>query len=145
MGMRGPLGRVDAKAPARARLLKTIPKPPKDLGAAGRAEWKRAAAELGPKGRNVLTEASVGLLEDLARLVDDAADFRAEWKRDGLVVQGKGREFAHPMVGAEREARNQANRIRRDLGITPASSARVPNGPAPEKPAGSDPLDEFGS
>jgi P27 family predicted phage terminase small subunit len=143
MGERGPLGKVLGSAPARGRLLRVLPKPPKGLGAEGRAEWKRAAAELGPKGRNVLTEAAVGLLEDLARLADDATEFRKVWKDEGHTVVGKGREFAHPMIAAEREARQGILRLRRELGVTPASVARVPSGPSPEKPAGEDPLDEF--
>jgi phage terminase small subunit len=90
------------------------------------------ASELGPKGRNVLTEATVGILEDLARLVDDAEDFRAAWKADGLTVVGKGREFGHPMIAAEREARRGINQLRRELGATPASAVRVPSGPEAE-------------
>jgi phage terminase small subunit len=84
----------------------------------------------------------VGLLEDLARLADDAASFRAVWKKGGMTVAGAGREFAHPMIIAEREARTGMHRLRRELGVTPASVARVPAGPSTE-PAEADPMDEF--
>lgn len=140
MGSRGPIPRKAATTHG-ARLLRREPKPPRGLGAAGKAEWKRAAAELGPQGRNVLTEASVGLLEDLARAADDAEAFRAVWRREGVMVQSKGRAFQHPMMLAEREVRLSIHRLRRELGITPASVARVPAGPAPEPE--SDDLTEF--
>ena len=129
-------------AAPRGRLVKKAPKPPKGLGAAGKAEWRRVAGEIGPSGRNVLTEAGVGLLEDLARLVDDAEEFRRVWKAEGHTVQGKGREFAHPMIAAEREARAGILRLRRELGATPATVVRVPAGP-PQDDGAEDPMDEF--
>lgn len=143
MGLRGPLPRSKPTAPHGSTLLRRAPKPPKGLGAEGREEWRRVAAELGPKGRNVLTEASVGLLEDLARATDDAAQFREVWRREGVTVAGQGREFAHPMIIAEREARSVIHRLRRELGVTPSSVSRVPAGPAPEKNPDEDPLAEF--
>lgn len=121
--------------------LRRVPNPPKGLGAAGKAEWRRVVAELGPKGRNVLSAASLGLMEDLARAVDDAEAFREVWQKEGFTVVGKGREFAHPMISAEREARRSVNQLRRELGATPSSAARVPgNGSAGEDAEG----DEFG-
>lgn len=138
MGARGPLG--SEASGVGAMLLKRVPKPPSGLGEEGRSEWRRVAAELGPKGRNVLTEAAVGLLEDLARAADDAARFRRVWQKDGETVAGQGREFAHPMIVAEREARAAIHRLRRELGVTPASVSRVPAGPTKKEP---DELDEF--
>lgn len=133
MGLRGPL----AKDVGTLRgLLKHVPQPPSWLGEAGRAEWKRAAAELGPEGRNCLTEAAVGLLEDLARAADDAAVFRSDWKEAGRTVKGQGREMSHPAIRDERESRNTMNRLRRELGLTPASVSRVPAGPEPEEASG---------
>jgi len=129
MGMRGPVGKKRG-GDAQARLLTRVPSPARDLGAAGKAEWRRVASDLGPRGRNVLTESSLGLLEDLARAVDDAERFRKEWQEQGLTVQGKGREFGHPMIAAEREARRSINQLRRELGVTPSSAVRVPSGPA---------------
>jgi phage terminase small subunit len=129
MGMRGPLKQTTA--PPRGQLLKKIPKPLSGLGPAGRAEWRRVAAELGPKGRNALTVSAIGLLEDLARVVDDAEQFRAAWQKEGLTVIGKGREFAHPMIVAERAARQAVNQLRRELGVTPSTALRVPSGPPP--------------
>ena len=139
MGSRGPIGMKNTQAHG-ATLLTRVPNPPKDLDEHGRAEWRRVAAEIGPKGRNVLTEAAVGLLEDLARAADDAAKFRAAWKADGLTVEGNGRDFPHPMIAAEREARGVMYRLRRELGVTPASVGRVPHGPEKKEP---DELDEF--
>jgi P27 family predicted phage terminase small subunit len=132
MGSRGPLSKKSAATQGK-NLVTRVPPPPPRLGACGKAEWKRVAAELGPKGRNVLTEASLGLLEDLARAADDAEAFRAMWKKEGMTVAGQGREFAHPMIIAEREARSVIHRIRRELGVTPASVVRVPAGPGPEE------------
>lgn len=142
MGSRGPVGKAVDAAPTRGRLVKEIPDPPEGLGSAGRAEWERAAAELGPEGRNALTECAVGILEDLARYADDAEAFRAVWQAEGATVVGQGRAFAHPMIAAEREARTSVQRLRRSLGITPDTAVRVPSGPAKE-PAGEDPMDEF--
>ena len=143
MGLRGPLPRSAKRVGQGATTLLKLPKVPPGLKASGAAEWKRAAAELGPKGRRVLTEASIGMLEDLARAADDAARFRAVWLKEGMTVAGQGREFAHPMIIAEREARKVVATLRRELGITPASVARVPSGPEPEKDPGADPMAEF--
>lgn len=141
MGLRGPMPRTP-KVSGGSNLLTKVPGPPKHLGPAGRAEWRRIAAELGPQGRNALTEAAVGLLEDLARAADDAEAFRAVWLKEGMTVAGAGREFAHPMIIAEREARKTVNQLRRELGVTPSSAVRVPKGPdAPDD--GPDPLAEF--
>lgn len=143
MGLRGPLPRSKPTAAHGATTLRRAPKAPRSLGAAGREEWRRCVAELGPKGRRVLTEASVGLLEDLARATDDAEQFRAVWVKEGVTVAGQGREFAHPMIIAEREARKVVAQLRRELGLTPSSVSRVPAGPEPEKDPSTDPLAEF--
>lgn len=142
MGSRGPLPvNGDARGTHGATLLTRVPKPPKGLGVEGRAEWRRVAAELGPRGRNVLTAAAVGLLEDLARSADDAARFRRIWKKEGETVEGNGRDFPHPMIIQEDRARAVVHRLRRELGVTPASVARVPRGPDPEdEPDENDPL-----
>lgn len=141
MGSRGPLSAKATKGAHGATLLERVPKPPRGLGPDGRAEWRRVAAELGPRGRNVLTAASVGLLEDLARAADDAARFRRIWKKEGETVSGQGREFPHPMIIQEDRARAVVHRLRRELGVTPASVVRVPRGPdLPDEPDENDPL-----
>src|SRR5512133_2175659 len=111
MGLRGPLPRTAKTAGQGAHLVKRVPKPPKGLGRLGTSEWRRVADELGPRGRNVLTVAAVGLLEDLARAIDDADAFRQAWLREGMTVAGQGREFAHPMIIAEREARGVVHQL----------------------------------
>jgi P27 family predicted phage terminase small subunit len=133
MGSRGPLSAKAKQGALGATLLTRVPKPPRGLGAEGRAEWRRVAAELGPRGRNVLTAAAVGLLEDLARAADDAARFRRIWKKEGETVSGQGREFPHPMIIQEDRSRAVVHRLRRELGVTPASVVRVPHGPAVEE------------
>lgn len=140
MGQRGPVPKRPPIA-AVSRPLRKVPGPPLDLGPAGEAEWQRVTAELGPAGRNVMTAVALGLLEDLARTVDDAERFRRAWRDEGLTVVGKGRQFAHPMIAAEREARRAINQLRRELGVTPGSALRVPSGQAPEEEE--DDLSEF--
>ena len=143
MGLRGPLPRQPKAKPHGATILRKLPRPPRWLEGPGLAEWKRAAAELGPAGRRVLTEASVGILEDLCRYADDAERCRAKWQAEGMTVAGQGREFAHPMMIAEREARKAMGALRRELGLTPSSVARVQAGPEPEKDPATDPMAEF--
>jgi phage terminase small subunit len=73
----------------------------------------------------------LGTLLDLCRAVDDAEAFRAAWQREGATVESRGRPFPNPNIQSEREARKAVAALRRELGVTPASAARVPDGPKP--------------
>ena len=130
MGARGPLPR--RRPAAASKLLRRLPGPPGDLREAGQLEWQRGGADL--LARRVLTAVSLGTLHDLARAADDAAFFRAKWRSEGATVESAGRPFPSPAVQSEREAVKLATSLRRELGLTPASAARVPSGaPAPDR------------
>jgi len=86
-----------AKAPPR-------PKPPTDLGKAGKALWRSILADLDADWE--LDARELRLLGEACRTADELADLQAVLDKDGLTTAGsRGQTVVHPAVGEVRQLR----------------------------------------
>jgi P27 family predicted phage terminase small subunit len=133
--LRGNPGRRPVPAvPAYAPLDVTVPR--EIVGdALARTEWIRVAAPLRDAG--VVTEVSRSLL------ILYAATYGA-WRRlerqvaaleTPLVPTASGGQKPHPLFTLERATSSQLLKISAELGLTPASRARVSSSPPPVTPS----------
>jgi len=80
--------------------------PPKDLGARGRAFWRRTLDEF------ELSEVEVELLRECCRLLDECESMRASVEHDGTTVKGStGQVRVHPALGELRQHRLALGRL----------------------------------
>jgi P27 family predicted phage terminase small subunit len=108
---------------------RTVPPVPLHLRKTGRAIW-----DLAWKAPWTL-DSDVAAVDDLCVLEDDVADFTAQVSADGLVHEKTltsargdivGTELqAHPLLIEIRRCRALANQLRKELGLTPVSRARL--------------------
>lgn len=101
-----------------------LPSAPSQLGAAGRAEWKRV-------GKSLL---QLGLVSDLDRAAlvgycmawERALDAQEILKREGLTIEtSNGNVIQHPALGIYNRAMHQLREFAVEFGMTPAARRRV--------------------
>lgn len=160
----GTLNRVPKVTKDAAKLISApvtsdVPDPPRILKGSALVEWKRTAGDLHRLG--LLSSLDSMTLAAYCDACGDWSDAKAaldrvrreEGKRGGvmkglLVKNGSGAPYKTPLLGIIREARLDMLKFASELGMTPASRARVsvdyarnrnkPSATAPE-PAGSAP------
>jgi P27 family predicted phage terminase small subunit len=116
-------GRSRPRASPRDRLL-TVPEPPPEISAGGRAEWIRLAPLLLAVG--TASRADLRAFELLAEALGSERAMRELIERDGTMIAAAGGGYkAHPAIRAAETARAQAIALLRDFGLTPSGRARV--------------------
>jgi P27 family predicted phage terminase small subunit len=84
--------------------VRASPKPPRGLGAPGRALWRRIVADVEEGWR--LDERDLALLSAAASAADRVSELEALVERDGLMIRGsKGQDRLHPAVSEARMQR----------------------------------------
>lgn len=122
-----------------AALTRTPPAP-SYLGAAAKAEWRRAAAALVESG--TLTRGDLATLESYAVQVGLVRDAATALAAEGLTVKGpRGAMVRHPAGAILREATTAARHLATALGLTPTSRAKATAAPDPAPSADHDLLD----
>lgn len=115
-----------------------LPAPPDHLSAGARAEWARVAPELHRLG--VLTMADRSTMAAYCQVYAQWVEAEAAIAREGLTMMStKGTLMAHPAVRISHQALTLLRQYMTELGLTPASRARLATGNKP--PA--DPLEAF--
>src|SRR5262249_38524710 len=97
--------RSRASVPAETRLLqrvKAATRPPRDLGASGRALWRDVQVQY-----SITDAAGLALLAVACRALDRMAEAHAETAAEGLMIVATGR--ANPAIKIEVDARNHAS------------------------------------
>lgn len=114
--------KTPATTPADA--IDKVPRPPAEMGAEARAEWKRVLPVL--VERRVLSPGDLAGVEAYCNAVGDAAQARAAIAKDGAYVTNARDELKrHPGFATLREANQAARQWAAELGLTPASRGRI--------------------
>jgi P27 family predicted phage terminase small subunit len=104
-----------------------VPKPPTDMSAEGREEWRRVMPVL--VDRRVLSPADMAAVERYCEATGDVKIARARIKLDGDYVPNRlGELKRHPAFVTLKESTSESRRWAAELGLTPASRSRVAEG-----------------
>jgi len=122
------------------------PEPPLELGtnAVARAEWYRVVPTLIECRQVTVTDRAVVIAYCLAWAQWRALDLQAA--REPFVIErAAGSVMPNPLVGMAREALTQLVKLSTELGLTPASRAKVSASTAPAALATSAPVGKWGA
>lgn len=112
-------------------VVEKVPRPPSEMSAEAKAEWKRVMPVL--VERRVLSPADLAGVEAYCNAVGDAAQARAAIQKDGAYLTNARAELKrHPAFATLREATMAARQWAAELGLTPASRGRISEGSADE-------------
>lgn len=99
----------------------TDPRPPKGLGARGRAFWRGVVAEF------ELEAGHLEVLREVCRLLDRQNTLAAAVRRDGEVVEGStGQPRLHPALAESRQTALAIGRLLGELGLDRSDEADRP-------------------
>lgn len=102
--------------------LKAVPSPPKWLPEAAKAEWRRAARDL--VDRRVLTDTTLATLTSYCLATGIVRSSTEAIDADGATCDGK----RHPAFQNLFDAMRQARQLAAELGLTPTSRSKIPEG-----------------
>lgn len=120
-----------AEPRAASDALVKVPTPPKDWPEAAKKEWRRVMPGL--IERRVLSDSDMHAVERFCEAAADIVAARAAIAEHGDYVTNRlGELKRHPAWATLREATAEARRWAAELGLTPASRARVASGEADE-------------
>jgi len=133
--------------PGRRPLPEDEPRPaagtlekPESLDGVASTEWDRVAQKLVDLG--IVTELDQATLECYVTALSDVRQLRAAIAKDGWAIKtadGEGLK-RNPLAASLREANERLRSFASELGLTPASRARLAT---PGKKAGTDPLEDL--
>jgi P27 family predicted phage terminase small subunit len=100
------------------------PKPPAHLSEIARAEWRRVVRMLSPMG--VITEVEADMLAVYVQSYARWVDASGQLAESGMVVlDGRGNPVINPYLRIVNECIKQMHTCMVELGMTPASRARL--------------------
>jgi P27 family predicted phage terminase small subunit len=128
-----PLNTREPQPPA----LERVPRPPRYLGRRAAAEFRRVARQL--VDSRVLTALDLAALGAYCSAFGQAAEVDERMKAENLVLHGERGCYLNPLLIAGNAARKLMRAWASELGLTPASRARVHSIPQ----AAADPFADF--
>lgn len=121
---------------------KRLPSPPDHLTEAEKAEWRRIGKHLLEAG--LLTKLDLDVLEAYCRAYVRWVEAEGQVRKYGTVIKSpNGYPIQSPYLAIANKAMEQMRSLMGELGLTPASRARIPKQstsastrPAPARPQG---------